>query len=94
MFSGPSRFRIRRARRRVTPIAATFLAHDLGRGLGYAVNLSTVFAGQNVGVKQVDDRIWLVSFMNYDLGCFDDETCRLEPIENPFGAKVLPMPPE
>ncbi len=29
-----------------------------------------------------------------DLGYFDDETCRLEPIENPFGPKVLPMSPE
>ena len=58
------------------------------------VNLSQVFAGQTVGVKQVADRIWLVSFMDYDLGYFDDETCRLEPIENPFGPKVLPMSPE
>jgi hypothetical protein len=47
------------------------------------------FAGQKVGVKQVEDRIWLVSFMHYDLGYFDDETGRLEPIENPFGATVL-----
>ena len=31
----------------------------------------------------------LVTFMDYDLGYFDDETCRLEPIENPFGPKVL-----
>jgi len=29
--------------------------------------------------------------MHYDLGYFDDETCRLEPIDNPFGPKVLPM---
>ena len=58
------------------------------------INLSTVFAGQNVGVRQVSDRIWLVSFMDYDLGYFDDETCRLEPIENPFSPKVLPMSPE
>ncbi len=29
-----------------------------------------------------------------DLGYFDDETCRLEPIDNPFGPKVLPMSPE
>jgi putative transposase len=55
------------------------------------VNLSQVFAGQAVGVRQVDEHIWLVSFMDYDLGYFDDETCRLEPIENPFGPKVLPM---
>ena len=58
------------------------------------VNLSQVFAGQNVGIRQVSDRIGLASFMHYDLGYFDDETCRLEPIENPFGPKVLPMSPE
>jgi putative transposase len=58
------------------------------------VNLSTVFAGQDVGVRQVDERIWLVTFMHYDLGYFDDETCRLEPIANPFRAQVLPMSPE
>ncbi len=58
------------------------------------INVSTVFAGQNVGVKQVDEKIWLVSFMRYDLGYFDHETCRLESAENPFGAKVLPMSPE
>jgi putative transposase len=57
------------------------------------VNLSTVFAGQNVGIKQVADQIWLVSFMQYDLGFFDNETCRLEPADNPFKAKVLPMSP-
>jgi putative transposase len=58
------------------------------------INLSQVFAGQNVGIKQVDERIWLVSFMEYDLGYFDDETCRLEPLQNPFGPRVLPMSPE
>jgi putative transposase len=55
------------------------------------INLSQVFAGQTVGIKQTEDRIWLVSFMDYDLGYFDDETCRLEPLANPFGPKVLPM---
>jgi putative transposase len=58
------------------------------------INLSQVFAGQLVGVRQVDDHLWLVTFMDYDLGYFDDETCRLEPIGNPFGPKVLPMSPE
>jgi putative transposase len=61
---------------------------------GRKVNCSHVFAGQNVGVTQVGDRIWLVTFMQYDLGYFDDETCRLEPIKNPFGPKVLPMSSE
>ena len=57
------------------------------------INLSQVFAGQTVGIKQTEERIWLVSFMQYDLGYFDDETCRLEPLQNPFGPKVLPMSP-
>ena len=58
------------------------------------INLSLVFAGQTVGIKQVEDHIWLASFMEYDLGYFDDETCRLEPLPNPFGPKVLPMSQE
>ena len=58
------------------------------------INISQVFAGQKVGVKQVGDHVWLVTFMHYDLGYFDDETCRLEPIDNPFGPKLLPMSPE
>lgn len=37
--------------------------------------------------------MWLVSFMDYDLGFVDDETGRIERAENPFGAKVLPMSP-
>ena len=28
----------------------------------------------NVGVTQVAERIWLVTFMRYDLGYFDSET--------------------
>ena len=58
------------------------------------INLSQVFAGQKVGVKQTADHIWLVSFMEFDLGYFDDETCRLEPIEDPFGPRLSPMSPE
>ena len=54
------------------------------------MNLSHVFAGQNVGVTQVGERVWLVTFRRYDVGYFDDETCRLEPIDNPFDPKVLP----
>ena len=61
---------------------------------GRKVNLSQLVAGQQVGVKQMSHEIWLVTFMDYDLGYFDADTCRLEPIENPFGPKVLPMSPE
>jgi hypothetical protein len=44
-----------------------------------------------VGVKEVDDSIWLVSFMDYDLGYIDLEERTLQPLDNPFGAIVLPM---
>jgi putative transposase len=47
-----------------------------------------------VGVRPVDDHVWLLTFMHYDLGYFDDETCRLEPIDNPFGPSLLPISPE
>ena len=59
------------------------------------INLSTVFAGQCVGITEVEDQIWLVTFMHYDLGFFDLETGRVEPAPNPFApAKVLTMSPE
>src|SRR6201982_1793267 len=48
------------------------------------ITLSTVFSGQTVGIKQVSEEIWLVTFMDYDLGYFDHEPCRLEPLEHPF----------
>lgn len=58
---------------------------------GKKVNFSRVFAGQDVGLKEVNDRIWQVSFMEYDLGFFDEDSKRFEPTDNPFGPKVLPM---
>jgi len=52
------------------------------------INLSTVFAGQIVGIREVADNIWLVSFLDYDLGFFDEEEGRVEPATNPFLLKV------
>lgn len=48
------------------------------------INLSTVFAGQKVGIREVADKIWLVSFLEYDLGFFDEDEGRVEPSTNPF----------
>ena len=51
---------------------------------------TTVFAGQIVGIREVDNQIWLVSFMDYDLGFFDKDEGRIEPGPNPFAPdKVL-----
>ena len=55
------------------------------------INLSTVLAGQRVGLEEVEDGIWLVTFMNYDLGYIDLEQKTLQTIDTPFGMSVLPM---
>lgn len=55
------------------------------------ISLSTVFAGQWVGIREIEPRIWLVSFMQYDIGFFDDNANRVEPATNPFAEKLLPM---
>jgi hypothetical protein len=59
--------------------------------LAHVINISTVLAGQRVGIKEVDDGIWLVSFSNYDLGYFDLEQKTLQPLDNPFGPRLSPM---
>jgi putative transposase len=46
------------------------------------INSSQVVTGQTVGIKEVQDDIWLVSFIEYDLGYFDPETRVLEPLGN------------
>ncbi len=59
------------------------------------INLSSSFAGQTIGIREVDDQIWLVSFLEYDLGYFDKERDRVEPGPSPFMPdKVLTMCPE
>ena len=59
------------------------------------INLSQVFAGQTVGIREVEDGIWLVSFLEFDIGFFDQEEGRVEPAPNPFvPEKVLTMSPE
>ena len=55
------------------------------------INISGVLAGQRVGIKEVDEGIWIVSFMHYDLGYIDLEQKTLQPLDNPFGARLLPM---
>ena len=55
------------------------------------VNISTVLAGQRLGIKEVDEGIWLVSFMHYDLGYIDLEQKTLQPLDNPFGPRLSPM---
>lgn len=65
------------------------------------INVSVVMAGQKLGIKEVDDGIWLVSFMRYDLGNFDLEQRTLQTIDTPsargchlcLSYTMLPMSP-
>jgi putative transposase len=53
------------------------------------ISVNQVFAGQKVGVKQVEEHVWLVTVMHYDLGYFDDETGRLEPIDKSLWSETV-----
>lgn len=55
------------------------------------INILTVMANQRLDLKEVDDGIWLISFMKYDLGYIDLEQKILQTINNLFGTKVSPM---
>ena len=55
------------------------------------ISISHVLAGQRVGIKEVDEGIWIVSFMHYDLGFIDLEQKTLQPLDNPFGTGLSPM---
>ena len=45
-----------------------------------------------VGLHPVADQIWLVSFIDFDLGVFDEDCGRVEPATNPFSTpKVQTM---
>ena len=52
------------------------------------INLTSL-AGQAVGVKEIDHGIWLVSFMDYDLGYIDMEEKTLHPPGESVWAKSV-----
>jgi len=70
----------------------TLLGALVFSALAWTASIGTFLAaGQAVGIKEIYDDIWLVSFMDYDLGYIDLEEKTLQPLNNPFGPKVLPM---
>jgi hypothetical protein len=42
-----------------------------------------------LGIKEVEDGVWLVTFMDYDLGYIDLEQRTLQPLDNPFGPRIV-----
>jgi hypothetical protein len=55
------------------------------------INISTVLGGQRLGSKEVDEGIWLATFIDYDLGYIDLEQRTLQTRDNPFGPRLSPM---
>jgi len=53
------------------------------------INISSVMAGQKLGNTEVDDGIWLVSFMHYDLGYIDLEAEDLANHRQPVRHEVV-----
>ena len=56
---------------------------------GLKVSLSKAFAGVEVGIKEMEDGIWVASFLDYDLGYFDDKSSKVEPITDPFSMEKV-----
>ncbi len=57
------------------------------------INVSSVLAGQRLGITEVDDGIRPLSFMRDDLGYIDLEQRTLQTIDNPFGTRLPPISP-
>ena len=57
--------------------------------VGKKIHFITVFAGYDMGLRQVEDDVWLESFMDYDTAYFDLESNKVQALGNPFGPKVL-----
>ena len=59
------------------------------------INLRVALAEQLVDIREVDDQVWQVSLLEYDLGYFDRDQDRVEPGSNPVAPDtVLTMCPE
>lgn len=58
---------------------------------GRPVFISSVLAGQRLGLREVEPDVWLVSFMHYDLGYIDLEARGLQTIDSPFAAPPVPL---
>jgi hypothetical protein len=56
-------------------------------------NRCTALAGPKADIGEADSRSWQLRRVRYEIGRFDLDTCRLEPVDNPFGAKLVTMSP-
>src|SRR5262249_27419793 len=55
------------------------------------INISVALAGQRLGIKEVDDGIWLVSFIDYRSGLHRLGAENLAAPRQPVGPRLSPM---
>lgn len=51
---------------------------------GKKIFISEVFGGQDVGIREIEDGIWSVAFMDFELGYFSADSTLFNPGINPF----------
>lgn len=68
----------------------TILISNCGRAClkKYKIHISKAFSNQPVGLKEVEEGIWQVDFMDYTLGYFDEDSYEFAPREDPFGFRL------
>jgi len=79
----------------LTPAQVALLPPGFAARLG-ADGAAALLYGQvpqaaRLDLKEIDEGIWLVSFMHYDLRSIDLEQRTLQTIDNPFGTRLSPM---
>jgi hypothetical protein len=79
-------------------LAATYVTGFEAKWLGGSVTPAAEMPG-TADIQSLADLANAVNVVKgmqlaHRLGFFDDETCRLEPIGNPFGPTLSPMSPE
>jgi hypothetical protein len=73
------------------PFASAHALFNLSKLAVWWLRLGIGIERINPGHPQQNGRHERMLTLDYDLGYFDLETRVLEPLENPFGPKVLPM---
>lgn len=68
----------------------TINVHDCGNAslCGRRIYISRALAGQTLGVSELEDGIWKVSFLDYDLGFCDLDSKKFEHGTDPFAIYV------
>mgnify|MGYP000138451957 CR=1 FL=1 len=57
-------------------------------GVHKRIFISKSFGGHNLGLKEEDDKIWSIYFMDHEIGCYDEKDKSFSPISSPLDEHV------